>query len=363
MPETAILKKTQQKCLLLDREFAEKQLAKTKPWLHIIREIPAPFTKGRFHFNTSLFIASDLKTKISVFHIKPVYYATTKLKMRPLEEICEYHGNRNIILKRNPLEMNIHLGYLGWLMKRQVLLGSYLRWRGGSRFPVLLAVVSDFFPDPDPESTSVDGMAGRRAQDEAFGTIRSGAGTAADSAPIIMALWIEASTTSNQYRDILRNIVLFDTSSIPDGDTIDSATLGAVGDEKEAGLGSLNWTLDTSSPASNTDIVTADYNIANWGGVRQATDITYANWTVGSYNNFTLNATGLGNISKTGISKFGFRIANDFDNSAPTWSSAAISRLTSRSADQTGTANDPKLSVTHTAAVAGMDLRPLLGVG
>lgn len=68
-----------------------------------------------------------------------------------------------------------------------------------------------------------------------------------------------------------------------------------------------------------------------------------------SLNAFTFNATGLGNIAKTGISKFSARNANyDAANVAPTWSSLQRSALEAFYADNGGSTNDPKLVVTFT---------------
>jgi hypothetical protein len=76
--------------------------------------------------------------------------------------------------------------------------------------------------------------------------------------------------------------------------------------------------------------------------------VTYANWT-GTYIDFTYNATGLGLISKIGITKTALRNANyDVAATLPAWISATYSALSGYMADQTGTTNDPKLVVTYT---------------
>ena len=83
--------------------------------------------------------------------------------------------------------------------------------------------------------------------------------------------------------------------------------------------------------------------------------ITYANWLTTVYNDFTFNATGIGNINKTGISKFGTRNANyDVANTAPALSSIndRWHYLDGYFADETGTANDPKLVVAYSASSA-----------
>ena len=75
-----------------------------------------------------------------------------------------------------------------------------------------------------------------------------------------------------------------------------------------------NLALVSSAPASNTAIVIADYAIANWGSVRFATDILLTTFSATSaYHDFALNSSGIANISKTGISKFGIRASSDID--------------------------------------------------
>jgi len=95
--------------------------------------------------------------------------------------------------------------------------------------------------------------------------------------------------------------------------------------------------------------VAADYALANFGSTRFVdSDILISGITTGAYNDFTLNASGIANIAKTGISKFGYRHAVDIDNSAPTWGSGADSYFTASFSD-TGS-NQPKLDVTFTRA-------------
>ena len=106
----------------------------------------------------------------------------------------------------------------------------------------------------------------------------------------------------------------------------------------------------SSNPATNTDLVNGDY--ATFGETRFATDITYANFSIGAYNTFSLNGDGIAAISKTGISKFGFRSDYDLDNVVPTPNSAKTNYTTAYTADQIGVTQDPKLVVTYGSAVA-----------
>ena len=77
-------------------------------------------------------------------------------------------------------------------------------------------------------------------------------------------------------------------------------------------------------------------------------------WSTSAYNDFTLNATGISNVSKTGVSKFGLRNPEyDVANSAPANPGGAVQNtlVCHYDADRTGTTNDPKLTVVHSEPV------------
>jgi hypothetical protein len=214
--------------------------------------------------------------------------------------------------------------------------------------------VTTFNPDADAEDTSVDGAVTNNPSSTSFATLRNASsGTLAEpsaAAPYMARL--SATTTTNEYSIIARGFFLFDTSSIPTGDTIVSATFDLVYTERGDGFTS-SIAMVTSSPASDTNLVTGDYD--QLGTARQAADLTYAGLTVDSatFNSFTLNSTGLGNISKTGITKFGTRIDLDLDDMSVSeaqalWSSEAQSYLAAAMADETLSSDKaPRLVVTH----------------
>jgi hypothetical protein len=160
---------------------------------------------------------------------------------------------------------------------------------------------------------------------------------------------IQSSTTTDRWDDLRRIITLFNTSSLGAGATIDSATLSLYGQSKvDPLLITHDLNIYSSAPASNTALVSADYS--TFGSTAFSTAITYAGWSTTAYNVFSLNASGITNINKTGVSKFGARNANyDVAAIAPTWASGQINVTICYSADETGTSNDPKLVVTYTA--------------
>ena len=198
-------------------------------------------------------------------------------------------------------------------------------------------------PNADPESTSVDGRAFRDAVDEAWATIHDSTGTGAqDSGGQIQHIYLRSSTTSNQWGNLYRSFYLFDTSPLSAGASISAATLSVWVASVTSQFGGAMGIV-TTNPASNTALAAGDYT--TFGSVRQASDITITSLTTSSYNDWALNATGLGNISKTSITKFGSRTSFDIDNSPPAWASAQDSGVTADYAEGT---NDPKLVVTYT---------------
>ena len=98
-----------------------------------------------------------------------------------------------------------------------------------------------------------------------------------------------------------------------------------------------------STPASNTNFVTEDYD--QFGTTAFITYWNITNAVVDSYAEFTLNASGLSNISKTGVSRFGTRSKNDIINVEPSGSSVTAYRV--YKANHTGTTKDPLLTVTY----------------
>lgn len=204
------------------------------------------------------------------------------------------------------------------------------------------------YPDAHAETTTVDGYVARAGVNQTFADIRSGAGTtaddnnAADQSPKLIA-----SATSNQYAQLNRSIFLFDTSTIGSGDTVSSATISLFGTAKGSGLGSAEIDIVTSAPASNTALANGDY--ANLGTTPLASK-TSAAYSTSAYNDFTL-ATG--DVTKAGVTKLGATLNWDTDNSfGGAWGSGLTAYFGMNMADQTGTTNDPKLTVVYTTPSA-----------
>ena len=189
---------------------------------------------------------------------------------------------------------------------------------------------------------------------ESWATTRAGTGNSTDtsSATEKAALIYDGDCLLN-WCAIARSVFGFDTSTITDTDSIVSATLSFYGSTKIDGYTGASVVVDRNPPASDSALANGDFDIGGWDGVEQSTArITIASFSTTAYNDFTLNATGISNVSKTGISWFGLRHSMDFDNAEPTKLNAnSVVRI--HFADETGTANDPALIVVTTGTVGG----------
>ena len=282
-----------------------------------------------------------------VFHVKPVYYETRDGLWRPLSEIIAHHGNRSIVLKPEAMRKS-SLRFLQWLMKRQTFVNGLLEFGYPDTFywgvqprDLYAALSLVAYPDPDPEVTTVDGQIGHGSA--SWAAVRSAAsGSQAKSNN--SAIDVQASKETAYF--ITRGFFLFDTSAIGDSDTITAATLSlyatAVTNNDDDGDDYL--ALVSSAPATNTNLITSDYNDVGATEYGSVPDI--GSLTTGAYNVITLTEAGRETISKTGVSKFAVREGHDFDDAAP----VANNTVTVSSADHAGTSQDPKLTVTYTAA-------------
>lgn len=157
----------------------------------------------------------------------------------------------------------------------------------------------------------------------------------------------------------------FDTSSIPAGGTISAASLrvflptGSVTNGDNDGTDYL--TVVQTSQATHTGLIANDYdNIGTTEGIDtgQRKDLTFLIENV--YTTITLNATGRGWIAKSGqasncsatagITCIGLREGHDITNNQIAAFTSNVASISS--SEETGTAQDPYLSVTYTASAS-----------
>ncbi len=236
-----------------------------------------------------------------------------------------------------------------------------------STMPVYTDTTTTFYPNANPESTSVDGKASASVSYFDWATIRGTTGCPScfdDSATTFSVMGLtyqEASTTelpcdtgTSGWLGLGVGFYLFDTSALTSSATLSSATFSVFGQSSGGNTFNTSIVVTNSNPDSNTAIAGADYSdhttqmATEYGASRLAN----GSFSTSAYNNFSLNATGLSNVSKTSITKLGTRSSADFDNTDPTSDQCAgaldVDNPIAYSADQTGTSNDPKLAVTYT---------------
>lgn len=209
-----------------------------------------------------------------------------------------------------------------------------------------------FNPDPSPETTSVDGYTGNSNVYGSWSTLMAASAT----------LTLDNSTTLPQtirdggadvYRDFNRPITLFDTSSIGADQTVTATTQELTVSSANAGTSwdGINLNVYGISPASNTAIVTADHLTISrtpldagvqWGGLRTTGS--------GAVASFVFDATGRATVNTTGISKYAIGWAYEASDTTPAIDMSGTTGPLWHSAEAAGTANDPALIVTHSAA-------------
>ena len=187
-----------------------------------------------------------------------------------------------------------------------------------------------FYPDADPETSSVDGYV---AHSEAAGLtwaalIAAAGNQATDTSSDEPGFSITAHADTGKWLRNARGIWLFDTSSLPATATIISATLSLFSSDKADNLNILpNINIYSANPASNIALVGTDY--PSVGSIAYCdTPISFVNLAVsGGQNDFILNATGIAAIGKGtgGMTKISTRNANyDVAGVAPAWSDPGV---------------------------------------
>lgn len=149
---------------------------------------------------------------------------------------------------------------------------------------------------------------------------------------------------------ISRLALPFDSSSIPDRASIQTATVKVVCNQKgNTDNDGDDWlNIVNTTTASDTALVSTDYNDIGDSiddPTEGATRIDFGSIGVGSTTTFTLNATGRGWINKSGYSKLGLREGHDcLDNVI---GDELSDELYIRTSEYTGTSSDPLLTVTY----------------
>lgn len=196
----------------------------------------------------------------------------------------------------------------------------------------------------------------RDGVDEPWATIRGGAGTSVYAAAGNYVGYAERGATPNQWSQLIRLVLPFDTSVIGPGQIIDSATITLFGFTKmnAGGVNKPGVSLYRLPPSATPQIVQAsDYERITATSI--ANTIAFDSWQLAPLdsplvvvNVFTLNATGLAQINPLGWTTFAGRFTWDADNLAPgDWNAFSIGAWTG------DVLRRPILDVTYHVAPAG----------
>jgi hypothetical protein len=161
-----------------------------------------------------------------------------------------------------------------------------------------------------------------------------------------------AYVTVGQYQYLHRSIFLFDTSSIGSSNTLTGAVLSLYISQVQVPINTNNYYrtyIVSSNPASNTALVAADYSTLGStsfcdGGLYVCTTAeAVVNYNL--YQYYDLNSSGLSNISKTSVSKFGLKTGFDMNTTAfNTWTANKEATINISTADR-GASYQPLLTV------------------
>ena len=165
-------------------------------------------------------------------------------------------------------------------------------------------------------------------------------GTLVDDTNIEAGVWRDA-TLGYQ---ITRGFIPFDTSGIADGASITAAVvrLAYVSSDDTDNDAQAYITVVQSTQGSNTALASTD--IDNIGATDGSDHQDITGLSSGDYD-FTLNATGLTWISKTGYTPLAIREGHDLENATPS-AIDGYTRAKFASTNTSGTASDPRFLVT-----------------
>lgn len=228
--------------------------------------------------------------------------------------------------------------------------GSYIRYIDNNGDERYIPTGHIFYSDAHPEETSVDGMAGRGISypGEFWPLLHGGAPTFATDWSQYIDIQIYSSSTLNQWIRLYRILMLFDTSTIPEGSTILSAKLAVrvYYRRQVADWPLFSMVVVKSFPDSNTSLVAADYH--HLGSTILSNVILVSEDPTDSWYIFTLNTTGKNAIIPAGITKLGLRDFHyDCLNTPPPWVSGSQARIQFTSADTAFPLRRPYLEVTY----------------
>lgn len=201
-------------------------------------------------------------------------------------------------------------------------------------------------PSVSPYSAAGDGAVSNMTASSSWSSCRSaGTGTAKDDTGVTNIIQTDVGFSGE--KGLRRMFWAFDTSGIGSGQSVTAATLNLYGSTKSNySIADPDLYIVSGTQSSTSSLATSDFGSV---GSTSFGSKTYSSWSTSGYNSITLNSSGQSAVNMTGYTKMAGRMGNDFNNTDP-GTSFASGYIQAYTSEQTGTANDPYLSVTYTAA-------------
>ena len=198
-----------------------------------------------------------------------------------------------------------------------------------------------FYPDTGTGLVTCDSLVRRYQHHTSWGDLALGPGTTAYPTWDTLQFYFQSYTDPGFWRQLMRSILTFDTSSIPGEATISAARLETHIKSKLDDLVALPaYNVFAASPAQDNNIQAID-------STPFSTEKGYADLNVDTRESWHLNDLGIANINKGGISRFAIRETKyDLPNAPPPWKSNKYSGF-SCWARESGIATSPSLVVTY----------------
>lgn len=181
-----------------------------------------------------------------------------------------------------------------------------------------------------------------------YSTVRAGFGLTADTTGVSLWLgqyWAYDTDFDENALAVFEVFLGFDTSSIPDGDTVSAAVLNLT---SQVDNSTTDFTIEARLYDWGATLTTADWVAgASLSGLTSlATKTTASGFTAGTAYDFT-DVAFAANVNKTGTTRLLLCSSRTTAGTSPTIDVSEY--VSAYSADQTGTTSDPKLTVTYSA--------------
>jgi hypothetical protein len=201
-------------------------------------------------------------------------------------------------------------------------------------------------------ATDVDGYVTRGGVIQTWANIIAGNGTAAVYTPGTgFSMKIQGGLSAGEWTDVVRGVFMFDPAGVlPTGAIITGASISLYPNATTSRNFLSSFVLTSAPVTAATSLIAGDYQLIKATQVEYGTArVTLASLVAGTRFTFTLNAAAFAAfqaaLTAVGVFKLGLMFDWDFDNTSPTWASAAddITVMTVES----GSTKWPILTITY----------------